>query len=229
MSQRYAGENAWNSGARRPEGCWFSIRGTLPAPPFRAQSGEPRRSDQLAPPGCSAPPRIQAHYVTFTARQARLFPPRAARSRWRPEPNGVTLSVLRRSANFPVRIARTVLVVFGPLMLAIAGIIAFGPISDSDGLAKVLVMMSVIWVMCALALVPALLFNEAQSPPGSAGEDDHGGSGPPPEPTTPSTNGGGIPLPDADQSRERIRDGVRRRRVRARRRSVEREPGPVRK
>lgn len=127
-----------------------------------------------------------------------------------------------------MRIARTVLVVFGPLMLAIASIIAFGPISDSDGLAKGLVMISVIWVMCALALVPALLFNEAQSPSGPSDEDDHGGSGPPPEPTTPSANGGGIPLPDADQSRERIRDGVRRRRVRARRRSVEREPGPVR-
>ena len=179
--------------------------------------------------GIAHPRRSQAHHVPSPPR--RVVSPLDSSSSGcgrAPTKPSYAVSVWRRSASLPVRIARTFLVVFGPLTVAIATIPVFGPVSDSDGVAKGLLTISMLWVTCALLLVPALLFNEPP-PPESPDTDGRGGSGPPPKPTTPPPSEGGSPLPDADQSRERIRDHRRsRRRLPARRPSVEPEPAPVR-
>jgi hypothetical protein len=61
----------------------------------------------------------------------------------------------------------------------------------------------------AFILLPALLFNPPGSPPGGSG-DDGGGPGPdPPPPPAPARPRGGIPLPDAEHARARVRDHVR--------------------
>jgi len=116
-------------------------------------------------------------------------------------------------------------VLLGPMATLIVLDVLFG-LSDQVGKGSLLVCM--IWVMCSLVLAPAILFPESgpssDPPPGGGGGDD------PPDPTTgPSGPRGGIPLPDADQSRERIRDHDRpgRRRVRLRRPAREPERAPA--
>lgn len=127
------------------------------------------------------------------------------------------LRVFRPQASLPLRIAREVLVPFGPLLL----VILFGNLL-SESLALTLLFVSMAWFFCALILVPALLFRGSQS--SSDSSDDGGGDGAGPrEPPLPNPGAGGIPLPDAEQSRERIRDHVRPKRQWWRRR-VAREP-----
>jgi hypothetical protein len=66
-------------------------------------------------------------------------------------------------------------------------------------------------VLLTVALAPALLprrilYPNSDPPPsGSDGRDDDGGHGPPRQPTPPGGPRGGIPLPDADQARVRLR------------------------
>lgn len=92
----------------------------------------------------------------------------------------------------------------------------------SESVAKTLLLVSMAWFFCALILVPALLFRESESSSGSS--DDGGGNGAGPrEPPPPEPGAGGIPLPDAEQSRERVRDHVRPKRQWWRRRAA-REP-----
>jgi hypothetical protein len=74
----------------------------------------------------------------------------------------------------------------------------------------------------AVMLLPALLFRPSGPPPGSNG-DDGGGQGPEPPPT-PTRPRGGIPLPDAEQARARVRDHIRPRLTHYRSRRPAREP-----
>jgi hypothetical protein len=115
-----------------------------------------------------------------------------------------------------------VLVPSGPLILAI---ILANWASLSEPVAQLVVMLATVWFLCSLVLVPALLFREEPSP-GSSADEDGGGSGGPPKSPSRDPDPGGIPLPDAEQSSERVRDHVRRRRRSLRR--TAREPDPAR-
>ncbi|MGH2881497.1 MAG: hypothetical protein ACRDPA_02130 [Solirubrobacteraceae bacterium] len=106
---------------------------------------------------------------------------------------------------------------FGPLLL----VIAFASLIPEAVVVKLL-FVSMAWFLCALILVPALMFRGSRSSPGSP--DDRGGDGGgPTDPSSSHPGAGGIPLADAEQSRERIRDHVRPERRWSRRR-VAREP-----
>jgi hypothetical protein len=85
-------------------------------------------------------------------------------------------------------------------------------------------------VFAALLAMPALLCRTPESSPGPS--DDEGGGGPAPDrpPASPESPRRGVPLPDADPSRIRLRDhdspkirSVKRRRAR----EPEREPVPA--
>ena len=110
------------------------------------------------------------------------------------------------------------LVPSGPLILAVA-LGSSGALPEP--VAQLLALLAMVWFFCALILVPALLFRPDSSP-GSSTDEDGGGSRPP-EPPSRDPGPGGIPLPDAEQSSERVRDHVRRKRPWPRRRPV-REP-----
>jgi hypothetical protein len=105
-----------------------------------------------------------------------------------------------------------VLVPFGPL---IAVVVAGSFFRNSDGSGEqaygLLIMGGIGWFICSLIVVPALLFR-AESPPGSSEDDDGDGGGGPQEPSSGDPGPAGIPLLDAEQSSERIRDHVRRKR-----------------
>jgi hypothetical protein len=58
----------------------------------------------------------------------------------------------------------------------------------------------------ALMFVPAFLFRGLGPSSGPSDGDGGGGGGPDPPPEPPTTPRGGIPLPDAQQSRVRVRD-----------------------
>jgi hypothetical protein len=66
----------------------------------------------------------------------------------------------------------------------------------------------VLYLAVALAIIflPVLLARRPDPPPADGGSDDDRGGEPrkPPQPPTPPA--GGPPLPDADQSRKRLRD-----------------------
>jgi hypothetical protein len=111
-----------------------------------------------------------------------------------------------RVRKFAVRVLAVLLVLFGP-MLAVIGLVALFP-STGDGIARLLGLFSGVWLMSALLLSPAILFphhgpGDLPGPPGGGGG---GGDDPPEPPIEPSAPRGGLPLPDAEQSRERIRD-----------------------
>ena len=126
--------------------------------------------------------------------------------------------MFRPRANLPRRIVRTVVVPSGPLILTVT-IVNLGAISESVG--QFILLLSMGWFFCSLILVPALLFRPDSSPGPST--DEGGGGSHPPESPSPDPGAGGIPLPNAEQSSERVRDHVRRKRRWLRRRPV-REP-----
>jgi hypothetical protein len=133
-----------------------------------------------------------------------------------------------KALRFTGRIGLLLALLFGPMVTVIVGVLVGLP----DSVGRGLLLFSMIWVMCALVLTPAILFppfGRSLGPP-----DGHGGGGDgPPDPPDPppSAPRGGLPLPDAEQSRERLRDHDRpsRRRVRLRRpaREPDRRPAPV--
>ncbi len=127
------------------------------------------------------------------------------------------------------RIALLLALLFGPMVTVIVGVLVGLP----DGVGRVLLLCSMIWVMCALVLTPAILFPPSDDwprPPGGDGGGGGGGDDPPEPPTEPSAPRGGLSLPDAVQSRERVRDHDRpgRRRVRSRRPAAVPERRPAR-
>lgn len=112
-------------------------------------------------------------------------------------------------------------VLFGPMATLIVAGVLFGL---SEQVAKGCFLVSMIWVMCALVLTPAILFPESGGSSGPPGGDGGEGDDPPQSPPGSTGPRGGIPLPDADQSRERIRDHDRPGRRRLRLRRPSREP-----
>jgi hypothetical protein len=131
--------------------------------------------------------------------------------------------VFRPDSGLGARVARTFLLPSGPLVVSIV-LANVGVFSES--VAGGLILVSGAWFFCSLILVPALLFRDDFSP-GSSTDDDGGGSGGPSAPPSPDPGPGGIPLPDAEQSRERVRDHVRRKRQWLSRREWEKTPSRV--
>src|SRR5436305_293921 len=67
--------------------------------------------------------------------------------------------------------------------------------------------MHLLGLVCAAALLLPALRDRPDVPPGSDGGSDGGGGHGPPDPLAPPTGpGGGLPLPDADPARVRLRD-----------------------
>src|SRR6476619_4221796 len=62
----------------------------------------------------------------------------------------------------------------------------------------------------AVIFAPVMFARRAKAPDSDPGSDDGPGKGPRRPPHRPSSPLGGLPLPDADQSRTRLRDHVRR-------------------
>jgi len=144
-------------------------------------------------------------------------------------------SMAGRPSKLGARVLKLVLILFGPLGVVIGlGSLGLG-LDDSTG--KGLLLLALIWLFCSLLLAPEFLFPNSGPParaPESEGEGDGGGGsggGNPPQPSPrPGAPRGGIPLPDAEQSRLRVRDHDRpaRRRLRPRRPAREPDRTPAR-
>jgi hypothetical protein len=95
-----------------------------------------------------------------------------------------------------------------------------------------LVLVYVLGVFAAALLVPALLCRFVFPPDAADSDSDDGwGKRPPQPPIAPSPPRGGVPLPDAEPARARLRDHGRlagRGNAGERRRVQEPDPGPVR-
>lgn len=128
-----------------------------------------------------------------------------------------------RKSHFWLRVAALPL---GPALIA-AILLAFGdlrvlPESVSATLLLTLVFLTIPGVM----LVPMLLYRRPGGSPDSSDDDGGGGGGPgPPRPARPPRPRGGVPLPDAEQARVRIREHGRRLTGGRRTRRPAREPG----
>jgi hypothetical protein len=118
---------------------------------------------------------------------------------------GTLFSMGGRPSKLEARVLRLALILFGPL-LGVIGLAVLVP-TLADSTARGLFMFALIWLFCSLLLTPAILFPDSGSPPGSEGGGGGGGGDDPPEPSLPpNAPRGGLPLPDADQSRQRVRD-----------------------
>ena len=127
--------------------------------------------------------------------------------------------MFKPDAGLGLRVVRTVFIPSGPLIV----VVVLGSAGAfSDPVAQGLILVSMAWFFCALILVPALLFRPGASPD-SFGEEGGGGNDGPQEPPSHGPGLGRIPLPDAEQSRERVRDHMRRKRRWLQRRAA-REP-----
>ena len=127
-----------------------------------------------------------------------------------------------KALTFMGRVGLLLALLFGPMATVIVGVLVGLP----DGIGRGLLLFSMIWVMCALVLTPAILFPASGHSPGPPGGDGGGGDDPPDPPERPpSAPRGGLPLPDAEQSRDRIRDHDRSGRRRVPLRRPAREPG----
>ena len=91
--------------------------------------------------------------------------------------------------------------------VAIAGFVGIGKIGlVPDRLVQTTLLLLAFFVTPVLMFVPALLYRRPGSSPDMPDDDDGGSPGPEPPPARPPTQRGGLPLPDADQSRRRVRD-----------------------
>jgi hypothetical protein len=111
----------------------------------------------------------------------------------------------QRRSHFRVR-ALLAALALPALMAALVGVARQRalPLPDDDtgkGLLTVLFVLGVI----ALMFVPGLLYRRLDPSPGPT-ESDGGGAGPGPPRRSPDGPRGGVPLPDADQARARVRD-----------------------
>jgi hypothetical protein len=75
-----------------------------------------------------------------------------------------------------------------------------------DGVAASLLLTLVFITLPALMLVPALLYRRPGGSPGASDDDGGGGPGRGPHPSPPPAPRGGVPLPDAEQARLRLRE-----------------------
>jgi hypothetical protein len=113
-----------------------------------------------------------------------------------------------RKPHFWLRVAVLPLV---PALMA-ATLIALGDLRVlPDGVAATLLLTLVFLTIPGLVLVPVLLYRSPGSSPDSSDDDGGGGRGPgsPPAPP-PRAPRGGVPLPDAEQARTRLREHGRR-------------------
>lgn len=128
-----------------------------------------------------------------------------------------------------VRILLVPLIVLAPLAL----LVVFGLLFPSapDWIGGLVMLLFFFWGIVTIMLVPAWLFGAS---PSASGPSDDGGNGgdmdPPHAPGPRGAPRGAIPLPDADQARERMRDHGRpdRRGVPPRRHAPGHEHVPVR-
>jgi hypothetical protein len=108
-------------------------------------------------------------------------------------------------------------------ILAIAGALTAG----ATGQRTLLQPLLLVAVMLAPALLPSKVLYPPPPPPPSGTDDDDGGGGRGPRqpPKAPEGPRGGVPLPDAEPARVRIRDHGRPALVRSRPRRAGHEPG----
>ena len=91
--------------------------------------------------------------------------------------------------------------------LVIAGFVGIGEIGLlPDWAVRTTLMLLVFFIIPAMMFVPALLYRRPGSSPDAPDDDGGGGSGPEPPPARPASPRGGVPLPDAEPSRRRVRD-----------------------
>jgi hypothetical protein len=96
-----------------------------------------------------------------------------------------------------------------------------------DRVAATMLLTVVFLTIPGLILVPALLYRRPGSSPDSSDDEGGGGRGPGPEPPRPTAPRGGVPLPDAEQARLRLREHGRRALGAHRPRRPAREPAPT--
>jgi hypothetical protein len=114
-----------------------------------------------------------------------------------------------RKPHFWLRVAALPLV---PALIA-AILLAFGELRVlPHGVSATLLLTLVFLTIPGLMLVPALLYRRPGGSPGSSDDDGGGGGGgpEPPPPARPPRPRGGVPLPDAEPARTRIREHGRR-------------------
>jgi hypothetical protein len=108
---------------------------------------------------------------------------------------------LRRRSRFWLRFAAVVVGMSLPWIVALSG-------SAGEQLAVTLMFLGIAWAMLLVALTPMLLF-AGRRPDSGPSEDDGGGPGPGPGPDddrrSPEGPIGGLPLPDAEPGRWRVR------------------------
>lgn len=124
----------------------------------------------------------------------------------------------RRRSHFGARFAFACLV--GPVWLtALMTPLIVDPGSGNSALGGLIGITVLAWLPAAIC-APALYFRRSSPAPGTTDddEDDDGGSQPDRPPAGNDAPRGGIPLPDAEQGRTRLRDHSRPPRVETRRR-----------
>lgn len=109
-----------------------------------------------------------------------------------------------RHSSLVVRILLVPLIVLAPLGALAAFALLFP--SAPDGLGPALMMLYFFYAIVAIMLVPALFWAPGSSPGPSGGGADGGDMDPPPPTAPPGAPRGGVPLPDAEQARGRVRD-----------------------
>jgi hypothetical protein len=124
-----------------------------------------------------------------------------------------------------------VLLAFLAMPLSVALVVGGGLVGGlADGAVVPLLLLLVFLFVPALFFLPALLYHQSGSSPGSS-EDGGWGPGPDPPSSSPDAPRGGVPRPDAEQARIRLRDhtGPEFDRVKPRRpaREPERTPAPL--
>jgi hypothetical protein len=134
-----------------------------------------------------------------------------------------------RHSSLVVRILLVPLIVLAPLgaLLVVFGLFPSAP----DWIGGLLMLLFFFWGIVTIMLVPAWLFGASPSSSGPSDDGGDGGDMDPPQPPGPrGAPRGDIPLPDADQARERLRDHGRpdRRGIPPRRHAPEPEHVPVR-
>ena len=129
-----------------------------------------------------------------------------------------------RRSSLTVRVLQFMLLLalLSPLPALIVTLSLVDP-STSNGIATTFGPLVVISMIAAIMLARRMFSPGWGSPPGPSDGDDGGGWGPRRPPSPPDPPRGGIPLPDAEQSRQRVRDHDRPPRRRLRRRPA-REP-----
>lgn len=123
-----------------------------------------------------------------------------------------------RRSSLTVRVLRfaLLLALLSPLIALIVAMTVVAP-SSSDGIAKAFGPPAAVSLIAAIMIARRMFPPGWGSPPGPSDGDDGGGWGPRRPLSPPDPPRGGIPLPDAEQSRQRVRDHDRPARRRLRR------------